>query len=305
MKEQYSDFLFEKGYVLQDKIGEGMEGQVYQAHAAHDASKKYAIKIQEKFTSGEVLLRLLDHPNIVKFHEKLIHPELLTNCIVLDYVQGRTLLDFISDERPSLPQLKAVMLQICKAVNYMHQNEIVHRDLKLENILITDKGQVKLIDFGLAVNLRTQSSAVFCGSVDYIAPELLSSYHFGMDTTVKTTSLKKCDVWSLGIVFFALLVGYFPFGGDSTAATFRSILFDELPAAAISKAKLPSELKMLLLRLLEKDPSFRPSMQQITKTSFYQRQLRTAKSSRSLPSDFHSARCDFQTNFEKTVLVSV
>lgn len=146
MKEQYSDFLFEKGYVLQDKIGEGMEGQVYQAHAAHDASKKYAIKIQEKFTSGEVLLRLLDHPNIVKFHEKLIHPELLTNCIVLDYVQGRTLLDFISDERPSLPQLKAVMLQICKAVNYMHQNEIVHRDLKLENILITDKGQVKLID---------------------------------------------------------------------------------------------------------------------------------------------------------------
>lgn len=102
-------------------------------------------------------------------------------------------------------EARRVYLQICKGMSYCHSKNIVHRDLKLENILIDDDNNVKIIDFGFSISITPDKTLnIFCGTPSYMAPEIVSKRNYKGQAT---------DVWALGILLYALLCGHFPFRG--------------------------------------------------------------------------------------------
>jgi serine/threonine protein kinase len=154
----------------------------------------------------------MDHPNIVKFYQ-CVYDNTYVN-IVMELVKGTTLSDYLM-EQPSTKidenQCKIILRQSIHAIKYFHAKGIVHRDLKLDNILVQGIGsndlRIKMIDFGMSkitgkgnkkINLST-----YCGTIDFIAPEIFEGK--GYD--------KTCDIWSLGVIAYFILAGMGPFKG--------------------------------------------------------------------------------------------
>merc|ERR1711972_8662 len=175
------------------------------------------------------------------------------------------LLSFLDMKRYSLPRSEILLIvhQICWAIDHLHQLNIVHRDIKLENFLINKKTlQVVLIDFDLAQKVSTVEPK-FCGSVNYVSPELVETYFFARSVT-DCLDLKKCDVWALGVVIFTLVTGRFPFGGDTVFETFESIKNSHRSLAALET--FPSERRFfngLLQKILCRDLSKRYSIDNV------------------------------------------
>ena len=142
-----------------------------------------------------------------------------------------------------------IFTQLVGAVSYVHNMSCVHRDLKLENILLDKNENVKLCDFGFTREYQGKMSYLqtFCGTVCYSAPEMLKGEKYAGE---------KVDVWSLGIILFALLTGELPFDEDDDLATKHKILGSE-PTYPDS---LPSDAKSLISQLLSKRPLLRPSL---------------------------------------------
>lgn len=152
------------------------------------------------------MLENLSHPHIVKLHDWFEGKWFV--YLVLDYVGPTTLLELVEmSESKTLNEGEAsfVLLRVARALAYLHDKNISHRDLKLDNILVGTKGEVKLIDFGFSVKVKhEQRLTTFCGTPSYMAPEVLArSPHLPL----------KVDVWAFGICMYKVLVGNFPFRG--------------------------------------------------------------------------------------------
>jgi serine/threonine protein kinase len=157
------------------------------------------------------ILAGMDHPGIMKLHEVIDSP---SKChLVMELCQGRNLYHFIKKKaQKHLTEDEAIPIfrQIVSAVNYMHLRGLVHRDLKLENILIQDFGglnEIKLIDFGFATNCQMgHKLSMFCGTPCYMDPDLVKN---------KKYSGQGADVWALGVILFLLITGGVPFWGET------------------------------------------------------------------------------------------
>ena len=149
-------------------------------------------------------------------------------------------------------KVQRIFAQLVGAVSYVHSKSCVHRDLKLENILLDKNENVKLCDFGFTREYegKTNYLQTFCGTVCYSAPEMLKGEKYAGE---------KVDVWSLGIILYALLTGELPFDEDDETATKHKILSTEpnYPEA------IPADAKALLVQLLSKRPLIRPSLADI------------------------------------------
>ncbi|RKP36961.1 kinase-like domain-containing protein [Dimargaris cristalligena] len=160
------------------------------------------------------IMKLLSHPYIVSLKDVIVHPS--HYYVVLEYVSGGQMLDYIiSHGRLKEKHARKFARQIVSALDYCHRNSIVHRDLKIENILISSSATIKIIDFGLS-NLyspRCQLST-FCGSLYFAAPELLSA---------KAYTGPEVDIWSFGIVLYVLVCGKVPFDDQSMPALHAKI----------------------------------------------------------------------------------
>ncbi|KAI8871936.1 Pkinase-domain-containing protein [Ramicandelaber brevisporus] len=168
------------------------------------------IRILREIALGQ----LLRHPNIVRVIE--YHVQTTRYYIFTEYVNGQQLLSFILHNGKLKEKLARGMIrQLCSALDYLHRNSVVHRDLKIENILVTDDNLVKLIDFGLS-NLYSPRSQLntFCGSLFFAAPELLHQWPY---------TGPEIDVWSLGVVLFVLVVGKVPFEDENMPALHAKI----------------------------------------------------------------------------------
>ena len=188
----------------------------------------------------------LTHPNIVGVYDVGQSQEM--NYIVMEYVEGTDLKDYIR-QRGALHPIEAVriMMQIVSAIAAAHQNRIIHRDIKPQNILIDREGNVKITDFGIAVALSdtslTQTNTLL-GSVHYLSPEQARG---GM-ATIQT------DIYALGIVLYELLTGRVPFDGESAVSIALKHFQEPLPPVVNPTAMVPQSLENIVLKATAKDP---------------------------------------------------
>ena len=244
-------------YMLGKSIGEGTFGKV--RLAVHmPTGEQVAVKILEKSRIKEQadvrrvnreikILKKSVHPNIIQLYEVLDTQNSI--YLIMEYCEGGEMFDYIVQHK-RVPELQACKFlhQILEGVELLHKSDVTHRDLKPENLLLKgsrDGWIVKIVDFGLSNTHeggRLLSTA--CGSPCYAAPEMIAG---------KKYVGPQADMWSLGVILFALVCGYLPFEDQNTAQLYKKILAgDYKPAKWIS-----DDVKDLIRKVLETDPAKR------------------------------------------------
>lgn len=244
-------------------IGEGSNAMVKIASHKFYPDQEFAVKIYKRKFLDEPLRRRnlemeidilskLDHENIVKLHAAInAHRHFF---LIMDYVSKISLFEFIEhqdNKRVSEGFARAIFRQLVSAICYLHNQDIVHRDIKLQNVLLTPDVRVKLIDFGYSVYNDAETKLhVFCGTPSYMAPEIVRRIPYDGKAT---------DVWALGVVLYRILIGYFPF----RAAT-EDDLFAKIIGGQVEIPKFVSfAAKGLLERIFCVDPLKRPSVNEL------------------------------------------
>ncbi|KAG4033425.1 hypothetical protein MFRU_005g04320 [Monilinia fructicola] len=220
-------------------------------HNQSRADKERADHSKEVRTAREAaIVTLLDHPYICGMRD--VVRTTYHWYMLFEYVNGGQMLDYIiSHGRLKEKQARKFSRQIASALDYCHRNSIVHRDLKIENILISKTGDIKIIDFGLS-NLFAPRNHLktFCGSLYFAAPELLQA---------KAYTGPEVDVWSFGIVLYVLVCGKVPFDDQSMPA-----LHAKIKRGIVDYPNwLSPECKHLISRMLVTDPKQRATLQEI------------------------------------------
>ena len=243
-------------YKIQSLIGTGGMAAVYLAKDLI-LERLVAIKVlrldfrqnddaMRRFRREALSATQLIHPNIVGVYDVGQSQEM--NYIVMEYVEGTDLKDYVR-QKGALHPIEAVriMMQIVSAIAAAHQNRIIHRDIKPQNILIDKEGNVKITDFGIAVALSdtslTQTNTLL-GSVHYLSPEQARG---GM-ATIQT------DIYALGIVLYELLTGKVPFDGESAVSIALKHFQEPLPSIVNPKSMVPQSLENIVLKATVKDP---------------------------------------------------
>ena len=247
-------------YEILGELGRGAMGVVYKARDPQIdrmvALKTISLRGQEPEAEKEFRMRFLNeakaagrlhHPGIVSVFDVGEDEENQDPYIVLEYVAGEALNRILARER-KLPLERALQLteEIATALDYAHEQGVTHRDIKPGNILINPEGRAKIADFGIAkLNLATLTiPGRVLGTPAYMAPEQLSG----------TSSDGRSDLFSLGVILYAMVVGHSPFQGDSaTTVCFKVANREPVPASALD-LNLPRELDAVISRAMAKDP---------------------------------------------------
>ena len=261
--EKISDFILSKD------IGEGYFGKV-KLGIFKPTNEKYAIKIinkklmkikmkKSKFKEIDITKKF-NHINVIYVYKVIDTPE--NYYIVMEYCKNGELFEYISKkERLDEDEASAFFYQIINGVEYIHSKGIAHRDLKLENLLLTEDNIIKIIDFGLSHEFNGKDLLkTKCGSPSYASPELIAQpFYDGF----------KSDIWCCGIILYAMLCGYLPFDGDEDKDG-KDVLFKNIIEGNLEFPKFISELaKDLIIRLLNVDAKERISIPEIKKHPFY------------------------------------
>ena len=197
------------------------------------------------------------HENIIKVYNIFEDEESIN--IIMEYAQNGNLYQLIKKEKNGFSEAKAFdyFIQMINAVYYLHSNNIIHRDIKPENILISKDNKLKLCDFGWAKELTLENRSTFCGTMEYMAPEIVGSENY--DYSV--------DIWSLGILLYELLFGHSPFKGNSTNNIILNIKSHELNYDENNK-KISNSCKDLIQHLLNMNPQKRLKIKDILEHPF-------------------------------------
>lgn len=254
-----------KGQKINDRyqiirtIGEGGMANVYLAHDLI-LDRNVAVKIlrgdladDEKFVRRfqreAIAASSLSHPNIVEMYD--VGEDEGKYYIVMEYVEGKTLKNLIKKRGGlTLPEVIDIMTQLTSAIACAHDSNIIHRDIKPQNVLIKEDGLVKITDFGIAMALNsnelTQTNSVM-GSVHYLPPEQAN----GKGATVKS------DIYSLGIVMFELLTGQLPFKGDNAVEIAIKQMKNQIPSVCNINSLIPQSVENIILKACAKNPKNR------------------------------------------------
>jgi len=245
-------------YKILEKLGEGGMGVVYKAQDTK-LKRTVALKFlrpqaltgeQEKsrFTNEALAAAALDHPSICTIHE--IDEIEGRTFIAMGYVEGQSLRDKIESQALKIKEAVDVAIQVAQGLQEAHDKGIVHRDIKSANIMVTGKGQAKIMDFGLARLGKDVSSgrgSTTVGTVAYMSPEQSR----GEEVDHRT------DIWSLGVVLYETIGGQLPFNGEYEQAIIYSILNEEPQPLTGLRPGLPLELERVVNRALAKSPDAR------------------------------------------------
>lgn len=252
-------YLLSDRYKIQRKIGGGGMANVYLAtdtilnrDVAVKALRMDYVHDQEfiaRFDREAQSATSLSHPNIVNIFDVGEDDQQL--YMVMEYVEGLTLKEYIQQFGPvEVPLALDIMKQIASAIAHAHENGIIHRDIKPQNILINQFGQVKVTDFGIAMALSatalTQTNSIL-GSVHYLSPEQARG----------GTATKKSDIYSMGIVLFELLTGQLPFSGQSPVSIALKHLQNDTPSVKEINPDVPQGVENIVLQATAKNPFYR------------------------------------------------
>lgn len=253
--ESIKDKLFEDKYELGRELGRGATAVVYKC-CLKGTDHSWAVKIMDKrvekksiVTEVGILLKL-DHPNIVRMREVFETPENV--YIVLELVTGSELFERIVNQGYySEKEASKAVRDMMNAVKYLHDHNVVHRDLKPENILYEDlspDSKLKVADFGLSTIVSNKVSLMtVCGTPGYCAPEVLKGTKYD----------KSCDMWSIGVISYILLCGYEPFMADNDNEMFKRILKCDYKFDSPWWDDVSENAKDLVRKLLVLDPKKR------------------------------------------------
>ncbi|KAI3871081.1 hypothetical protein MKW92_039475 [Papaver armeniacum] len=262
--------VFLPNYKLEKTLGIGSFGKVKIAEHAL-TGHKVAIKIlnrrkirslemEEKVRREIKILRLFMHPHIIRLYEVIETPSDI--YVVMEYVKSGELYDYIAEKgRLQEDEARNFFQQIISGVEYCHRNMVVHRDLKPENLLLDSKYNVKIADFGLSNIMRDgHFLKTSCGSLNYAAPEVISG---------KLYAGPEIDVWSCGVILYALLCGTLPFDDENIPNLFKKIKggIYTLPS------HLSAGARELIPRMLVVDPMKRMTIPEIRQHPWFQAHL--------------------------------
>lgn len=247
-------------YEILVKIGEGGMANVYSARdnllnrtVTVKILKDFLVNDQDfvrRFRREAQAAACLSHPQVINIYD--VGEEDDVHYIVMEYVQGKTLKDIIR-EKGRLPAEEAIEIfrLITEAIHNAHQNKVIHRDIKPQNILISRSGQVKVTDFGIAL-------AVSTGTVTYDEQQILGSVHYFSPEQAKGAFTgEQSDVYSLGILLYEMLTGQVPFEGDSPISVALKHLNEDIKNPRSLYSDIPEALEKMVLKAVKKKPSHR------------------------------------------------
>ncbi|XP_060951099.1 serine/threonine-protein kinase BRSK1-like [Limanda limanda] len=253
-------------YRLEKTLGKGQTGLVkLGVHCI--TGQKVAIKIvnREKLSESVLMkvereiaiLKLIEHPHVLKLHDVYENNKYL--YLVLEHVSGGELFDYLVKKGRLTPkEARKFFRQIISALDFCHSHSICHRDLKPENLLLDEKNNIRIADFGMA-SLQVGDSLLetSCGSPHYACPEVIRGEKYDG---------RRADVWSCGVILFALLVGALPFDHDNL----RQLLEKVKSGVFHMPHFIPPDCQSLLKGMIEVNPEKRLTLEAIQKHAWYQ-----------------------------------
>ena len=247
-------------YEMVEKIGNGGMATVYKA-IDKVLKRNVAVKIlRDEFTTDEEFIKRfeveaqsaarLTHPNIVSIYDVGVEGNLY--YIVMELIQGKTLKEIIIEERGPLPWKWSVnvAIQIASALEMAHRNNIIHRDIKPHNIIITEDGIAKVTDFGIAKAVSNSTITAFgttIGSVHYFSPE----HARGGYTDAKS------DLYSLGVVMYEMMTGKVPFDADTPVSVALKHMQEEPEEPIEVNPNIPTAVNKIIMKAMQKDTTLR------------------------------------------------
>lgn len=251
--------------ILKKRIGRGAFSTIYKGYnkytrktvAVKEISLETVNKYEKSLRRETEIMKKLNHPNIVKLYETIIDDDTENVYLIMEYYARGDFYKFLNKRPLKEKYALKYLRQIADGMEYLLKNKIVHRDMKPQNILMTQTGTIKITDFGFARyfdnDLLIQT---ICGSPLYMAPEIMKEKKYNY----------KSDLWSIGIIFYQMLMGEVPFKVKNIYELIRKIENDtiEIPQKFI----ISDKCKKLLFSLLEKDPNKR-----ITWDAFFNHEL--------------------------------
>ncbi len=245
-------------YRIEDRLGSGGMGVVYRAHDTR-LDRRVALKFlpphlsaddaaNQRFTHEARAASALDHANICTVYDIGQAPDGQT-FIAMAYYEGETLKAKIARGPLPLDEALGYAVQIAEGLERAHEAGIVHRDVKPANVMVTDRGRVKILDFGLAkvADLQLTRPGTTMGTAAYMSPE----------QTQGTAVDHRTDIWSLGVVLYEVLTGERPFQGDYAEAIIYGIRNDEPQPVRARRPEVPEALARVVERALSKQPEAR------------------------------------------------
>jgi serine/threonine protein kinase len=246
-------------YKIIEKLGEGGMGIVYRAHDTkldRDVALKFlphdltvSDEERSRFTHEAKAVSALDHPNICTVYEVDETPD-GRMFMAMGYYEGASLSQKIAKGKLDVTEAVWIAIQIAEGLQAAHEKGIVHRDIKSGNIIVTDKEQVKILDFGLARKRglsKLTKTGTTVGTASYMSPEQARGEAVDLRT----------DLWSLGVVLYEMVTGHVPFRGEHEAAILYSVVNEEPQPIQMVVPDASPELVHIIRRALEKDPGER------------------------------------------------
>ncbi|KAI9141931.1 sterile 20-like kinase 3 [Paraphysoderma sedebokerense] len=253
----------EKLYTKQEKIGRGSFGEVFKG-VNTQTGNPVAIKVLDLETAEDdiediqreiSLLQRCDSDLIIRYHGSYLVGTKL--WVVMDYAKGGSIRDLMRAGKIEEKYIAVIAREVVSALNYLHKNGIIHRDIKAANILITDEGKVKLCDFGVAgqISVNSLKRYSFVGTPYWMAPEVVKRTEYDF----------KADIWSLGITMYEMATGGPP---HSNKDPMRAMFLIQNSKSIKLEGPFSSAFKEFVELCLSENPQQRPSAEELLKSRF-------------------------------------
>ena len=262
----YLDESFLNQCIIEGIIGEGLDG-IITKFSKKEGGTKGVLKLPRNDLTQEIsiLSKLVPHPNIVVFNG--IQETKKGRGLLLEFLEGQDLFSLMEkEENLDEATARTILRQVLSALHSLHSQNIVHRDIKLENIIISPKSTVKIVDFALSALIPNDTSlSELSGTPSYLAPEMI---HKSLNPAVEGYG-RKVDLWACGVILYVMLSGTFPFWHEKQLRIYQLIREGNVDFSDEGWNEISEDAKSLIRALLTLNPNLRPTASEALNHSWF------------------------------------